>query len=210
MIRAAALGFLLHLLSAGAASADTAGEFDFYVLSLSWSPTYCATEDRPDPLQCRGGARHGFVVHGLWPQYERGYPESCSTREPLRVPRDLAGTMRDIMPGTDLVGYEWRRHGTCSGLTQEDYFAATREAWEKVEIPDMLEDGGTALSARAVEQAFVAANPGLGERGIAISCRSGRLAEVRVCFTRDLEFRRCGEVDARGCKAPRLQVPAVD
>src|SRR5690606_775520 len=60
-----------------------AGVFDYYSLVLSWSPTYCAsaksTEGEP---QCRRDARpYAFVLHGLWPQYERGYPEYCSTRD---------------------------------------------------------------------------------------------------------------------------------
>lgn len=209
MIRAAALTIALFL-AASAQAEDRPGQFDFYVLALSWSPTYCATESRPDPLQCRGSVRHGFVVHGLWPQYERGYPESCPTSEPLRVPYDQAASMLDIMPSLDLIFYEWRKHGTCSGLSQRDYFAATRAAFEKIEIPDGLKDGGAAMSARAIEQAFAAANPGLGERGMAVSCKDGRLAELRVCLTRDLAFRRCAEVDERGCNSARLQVPSVD
>lgn len=208
MIRIAALASLLAVAAFPASAQGRPGDFDFYVLSLSWSPTYCATDHRPDPLQCRDGARHGFVVHGLWPQNESGYPESCPTDEPLRVPRDLAESIHDIMPSLDLIGHEWRKHGTCSGLTQEDYFATTRAAFGKIAIPDELESGGTHLSSRAIEQAFAAANPGLGERAMAVSCKSGRFAEIRICMTRDLDFRRCAEVDSRGCSERRLQVPS--
>lgn len=52
--------------------------FDFYVLSLSWSPSYCEAEgEQANGQQCRAGRPYAFVVHGLWPQYERGYPENC-------------------------------------------------------------------------------------------------------------------------------------
>ncbi|MGI9404557.1 MAG: hypothetical protein ACR2OF_08650, partial [Hyphomicrobium sp.] len=49
-----------------------AGEFDYYALVLSWSPTECLTSTRGrSDAQCarRDGKRYGFVLHGLWPQY---------------------------------------------------------------------------------------------------------------------------------------------
>ena len=54
------------------------GKFDYYVLALSWSPSYCqaAQERAPNraPDQQCSGRPFSFVVHGLWPQYERGFP----------------------------------------------------------------------------------------------------------------------------------------
>jgi ribonuclease T2 len=46
------------------------GQFDYYVLSLSWSPSFCeASGERGAPPQQQCGARaYSFVVHGLWPQ----------------------------------------------------------------------------------------------------------------------------------------------
>ncbi|HSG95593.1 MAG TPA: ribonuclease T, partial [Afifellaceae bacterium] len=64
------------------------------------------------------------------------------------------------------------------------------------------------VSARSAEQAFIAENPGLAANGIAVACRDGRLSEVRICLTRGLEFRRCENVDARGCRQSRLVMPA--
>ena len=62
------------------------GEFDFYVLSLSWSPSFCAAaEERGNSgrsqAQC-GERPFSFVVHGLWPQYDRGFPEYCKRPSP--------------------------------------------------------------------------------------------------------------------------------
>src|ERR1044072_2158162 len=63
------------------------GEFDFYVLSLSWSPSFCeaaserGNKGRSQVAQC-GGRPFSFVVHGLWPQYERGFPEFCQRPAP--------------------------------------------------------------------------------------------------------------------------------
>ena len=95
-----------------------AGRFDYYVLVLSWSPTYCALgEQRSDP-QCspRGDRPYAFVLHGLWPQHERGWPQDCRTRERPFVPRPTIDRMLDIMPSRRLVIHEYRKHGTCSGL----------------------------------------------------------------------------------------------
>lgn len=203
-----ALVAVLLFWSPAAAAADRPGEFDFYVLALSWSPSYCAAAGRSAASpQCGRGAGHGFVVHGLWPQYERGYPESCPTEQPLQVPRSRIAAMLDLMPDPDLVGRQWRKHGTCSGLDQQAYFDLVRAARERVVIPASLAAAPRFVSAREAETAFVAANPGLPEGGIAAVCRDGRLTEIRLCLSRDLQFRRCREVDERGCRQRRLSLP---
>ncbi|WP_438802769.1 ribonuclease T2 family protein, partial [Klebsiella michiganensis] len=85
----------------------------------SWSPSYCAAEgSNANRQQCSTGRPYGFVVHGLWPQYEQGYPQDCTTDEPRDVPFSQARQISDIMPSAGLVTYEWRKHGTCTGLTQ--------------------------------------------------------------------------------------------
>jgi ribonuclease T2 len=212
LLRFIALAALLLAIPTVAAAQDRPGDFDFYVLSLSWSPTFCAQgSDARDSEQCRDEAEFGFVVHGLWPQNERGYPENCSER-PERVPGRLAASMLDIMPDWGLVQHEWRQHGSCTGLSMTEYFAKTRAAWERIKIPPDFRDPGRdrRSSARQIEDAFVAGNPGLREGGIAISCEDGRLEEVRICLTRDLAFRACREVDRRGCRQNRLRIPAAD
>ncbi len=188
------------------------GSFDFYVLALSWSPGFCALEgDSKSREQCAPGAGLGFVVHGLWPQNERGFPSECGPagRTPSRLAMDEA---RGLFPSEGLARHQWRKHGTCSGLSPSDYFAATRKASEKVKLP-------VALTGRAEEQtwtpidlerAFVAANPGLRVDQMSVICRRGQLQEVRVCLERDLRgFRSCPEVDRNGCRGGRLTVNAV-
>lgn len=206
--RAALAAILLTLFPASLPAAEP-GDFDFYVLALSWSPTYCASEGS-NRSQCRGGERRGFVLHGLWPQYERGYPESCPTTFALRVPEELARSMLDIMPSVGLIGHQWRKHGTCTGLDQGRYFEAAREAYSRVSVPDMLRrpSDDLEMSPRAIEAAFVAANPGLSPAGIAVACKAGRMVEIRICLTEALAFRRCREVDDGGCRSPSLEVPA--
>lgn len=204
----AAAAALVAALTGNALADGVPGDFDFYVLSLSWTPSYCESANRPDPAQCDGGDK-GFVVHGLWPQYERGYPDDCA-RTP-RLPRSILASIADLMP-PGLAEYQWRKHGTCAGMRPERYFDLLRRAFERVEIPDAYEplETDSRTSPNAIEQAFLKANPGLSERGIAVTCsRSGGI-EVRICLTKRLDFRRCIEVDQDACRAGSVTLPAME
>ena len=128
---------VLALLMATLPGAAHAGaDFDYYVLSLSWSPAWCTAEgDDRDADQCRTGARTGFLVHGLWPQYERGWPQHCPSRQ--RDPtRGESAAMTDVMGSGGLAWYQWKKHGRCTGLSGTGYYAATRAAAEAVAIPE--------------------------------------------------------------------------
>ena len=200
-------------LLAGAADADgKAGDFDFYVVSLSWSPTWCGEQGgRGDPEQCDAKVPFGFILHGFWPQYETGYPQSCQTRFSLRIPRSVADDMNDLMPTDNLVFHEWRKHGTCSGDDPQTYFAKARRAARSIRIPDMLKSPEADRTAAPIEieRAFTSANIGLPINGIAVTCSGGALDEVRICMTRDLRFRACPEVDRRACRASNITIPAA-
>jgi ribonuclease T2 len=206
-------GFLAFVTAAvlSPSRADVPGDFDFYVLALSWSPTHCDIEGNPNSPQCRAGT-FGFVVHGLWPQYERGYPENCRTSEGRWVSDAIVASMRDIMPSGGLIGSQWRKHGACSGLNQSGYFELVRDAYDTIRIPNAYQDPATdlTLSPGAVETAFIDANPGLSSGGIAVTCRQNALFEVRICLTKDLDFRNCQEVNRKSCRASRIDVPAID
>jgi ribonuclease T2 len=200
---------LLAIAAALFAAPTYAADFDFYVLSLSWSPSYCAAEGASaDPAEC--SKLRGFVVHGLWPQYERGYPEFCA-RTAQAPTREAIDALADIMPGAGLVRHQWNKHGSCTGLSGEAYLAALRQAYERIEIPDSFATGteSRSMSAAAVESPFISANPGLRKNGIAVRCKGSMLREVRICLTRDLEFRACHEVDLRGCRRSTITIPSV-
>jgi ribonuclease T2 len=197
--------------AATAAAAPPQGTgFDFWVLSLSWSPSYCAIEgEDANRQQCGRTRKLGFVVHGLWPQYDSGWPEFCNSDEPERVPDGLVRDYLDIIPSAGLIGHQWRKHGTCSGLDQRDYLATARSARERVTIPEAFAapDQDISINPGDVEAAFIAANPGLEANGIAITCDDGFIEEARICMTKALEFQSCAEVDARACKAMDAVMP---
>ena len=192
---------------------DRGRDFDFYVLSLSWSPTFCTTaEGARNRDQCATSRQFGLIVHGLWPQYERGYPEACPSNQPSRVPSSLGRQYFDIMPSMGLIGHQWRKHGTCSGLSQQDYFLTMREAFERVRIPPALTRASreTKVSPDNLEQQFLSANRGLDRRGIAVTCEAGKLDEVQICLTRDLRFRTCPGIDDNACRQRSISVPPID
>ncbi|WP_244598172.1 ribonuclease T2 family protein [Pseudohoeflea suaedae] len=185
--------------------------FDFYVLALSWSPTYCLHEgrERQDRTQCGDGRSHGFIVHGLWPQFEQRHPEYCPTRLSDRVPDKLIRSLMDLTPSYGLIGHMWRKHGTCSGLSQDDYFTVVRSARERLVMPAAFDAAKSkqTISPQQVETLFSEANPGLTADRMAVTCTGGELREVRICLTTELEFRSCPEVDRSGCRATALFVP---
>jgi ribonuclease T2 len=191
------------------------GQFDYYVLVLSWSPSFCANSADRNPAgaarnpQC-GRRPFSFVVHGLWPQYERGFPEYCQVPAP-RLSRDIVSTMLDLMPAPALIFHEWDRHGVCSGLSPGAYFETIRKAREQVKIPPQYVDLPSPLTVtpQEVEEAFITANPSLKAEGISVSCGGRRLDEVKICMTRDLQFRGCEEIARRTCRRDRLIMPPV-
>jgi ribonuclease T2 len=218
--RIAAFAALFLALNIGCSSAqdrrqNEPGQFDFYVLSLSWSPSFCdaATERSPERAardqQC-GERPFSFVVHGLWPQYEKGFPEFCQNPAP-RLDRNIVSSMLDMMPSPRLIFHEWDRHGVCSGLPARGYFDTVRKARATVKIPpeylDLAEP--KTVSPKEVEDAFVAANPGLTHEAIAIGCDAKRLNEVRICLSKDLKFHSCAEVDRRACRRDQVVMPRV-
>jgi ribonuclease T2 len=196
------------------ANRNEPGNFDFYVLALSWSPSFCEAARERDPQrvpQQQCAARpYSFVVHGLWPQHESGFPRDCRVPAP-RLHRGIVDSMLDIMPSPRLVFNQWDRHGTCSGLNAQNYFDNVRKAREQTVIPAQFQDVKSYLTVtpEEVEQAFIAANPGLSRSAIAVTCDTRRLSEVRICMTKDLRFRDCDEVDRRTCRREKLVMPPV-
>ena len=187
------------------------GKFDFYVLALSWSPSFCKdTEERGRANeQCRGRP-YSFVVHGLWPQYERSFPRDCQVPAP-RLNRDIMTSMLDLMPAPRLVYHEWDQHGTCSGLQAQAYFDLVRKARKAVKIPETYAAPNATLTVTPdeVEEAFVKSNPGLSRTAIAVTCGSTRLSEVRICLSKELRFRDCPEVDRRACRRDKIAMPPM-
>jgi ribonuclease T2 len=218
VVGAAVVAFVLIAAGSSAPAQDArqneAGQFDFYVLSLSWSPSFCAAAaerggGRGATMQC-GARPYSFVVHGLWPQYDKGFPEYCQIPAP-RLDHGVVSSMLDLMPAPHLIFNEWDKHGTCSGLSPRAYFETVRKARAVVKIPPEYVDlqEPLAVTPAAVEESFIKANPALPQDGIAIGCDKKRLTEVRICLSKDLQFRDCPDVARRNCKREQVVMPPL-
>lgn len=184
-----------------AAQNHRAGQFDYYVLALSWSPNWCASAtDKRDTTQCDTGRKVDFNLHGLWPQYEDGWPANCRTshRDPARRESQA---MADIMGSGGLAWYQWQKHGRCTGLSAADYYDLSRQAFGAVTLPDYFVDLDRDISIppALIEQAFMEYNPGMSADGITVTCRGDDLQEVRICLTKDLQPRDCAPDARRDC-----------
>ena len=211
IVAAVALSLGVTAASAQDTRQNEPGKFDFYVLALSWSPSFCeAAGDRAQGQPECGARPYSFVVHGLWPQYETGFPEYCQVPAP-RLDRNIVASMLDVMPAPRLIFREWDRHGTCSGLSARAYFETVRKARALVKIPEAYIAPSTTLTVTPdeVEEAFVKTNPGLSRDAIAVTCDSRRLGEVRICLGKDLRFRACPDIDARACRREQVIMPPV-
>jgi len=185
------------------------GDFDFYVLTLSWSPGFCdsgGAEKSRD--QCAVGAAQGFVVHGLWPENSnRPYPSDCS--DPGYIAGSALRETHGLYPAEGLARYEYRKHGTCTGLSPENYFHAVKYARERLTVPEILRAPHDALTLapREIESAFVAANPALTSANFAVTCSHGELIDLRVCVAKDLDsYVDCPKIAGHSCHSSQIRV----
>lgn len=203
---------LLVLFGATAAERDPAprsktnggqpGNFDYYVLALSWSPEFC--HNHAEKVECRGG-HYGFIVHGLWPQFAHGYPENCSDQTSIvSLPESV-----DVMPDPELIRHEWKTHGTCSGLEPGAYFNLIRQAFSSIKVPSRFEHPthSFSIAPSQVKREFLAANPRLQSEDLVVSCGNNYLTGVSICLTKSLEPMACGSLN--DCRANVIRVPPV-
>lgn len=202
MLFAGLMATLIASTTALRAEGERAGTFDYYVVALSWSPNWCLREgDAKRSPQCDSGTGHGWILHGLWPQFHKGYPSFCQTIE--RAPsRRMTADMADIMGTGGLAWHQWRKHGSCTGLSAADYYALSRRAYALINRPAVFRklDRDVKLPAAVVEEAFLEANPAMEADGVTITCRADLIQEARICMSRALEPVPCGQDVVRDCR----------
>jgi ribonuclease T2 len=197
--------------AAQAAPAVATTQFDYYVMTLSWAPGFCdlGGKETSSP-ECAEGSGDGFVVHGLWPNNEyRPSPESCLGRDPTS---DDLEDEHGVYPNDRLAAYEYRKHGTCTGLSPHDYFAVVRSVRARLKIPEMFQAPSEQLhmAPEEVAQAFMAANPNLHPDNMAISCSNAELVDVRFCLAKDLSsYAICRKVARHTCQRTSIVVAPV-
>ena len=201
---------------AAAGMGDRPGDFDYYALVLSWSPSFCLSgggSHEGDP-QCSTTRPYAFVLHGLWPQFDKGWPESCDTGGDTSVPADYSRSMLDIMPSERLVQHEYEKHGTCSGLALKDYFGLARQLYTGITVPPQYVNLSSPLQVplSQLRNDLLAANRNLSPGSIAVNCdKAGQLVEIHFCFSKQGQPQNCGrnEVQDRMCRQDTVSMPPV-
>jgi ribonuclease T2 len=187
------------------------GQFDYYVLNLSWAPDFCNNMKTLTPqertaagndMQC--ATPQGFVLHGLWPQNFNGsYPTNCSSKP---AHEDLERNL-DMTPNLALLNHEWAKHGTCTTLSPSTFFATARQAYTSVSIPEEFKviQKDTELSPVAILSMFYRANNTFPQGSFALSCKDNRLTAIEACFSKDtVQPIACQNIPT--CQAPVVKI----
>ena len=198
-----------HRHGSSSSTDNTPGSFDYYLLTLSWAPEFCATHaGNTSSSECDPNRHFGFVVHGLWPENDNGsYPQNCAPAQP--VSQQTVQHMLAIMPARGLIQHEWATHGTCSGLAAQDYFAGIEKAFRQIQIPPEYRSPAQPIQASPaeIEQKFAAANHAPAGT-FRVSCSNAEFVAIEECLTKDLQYRQCGS-GLRDCRAPQVTVPPI-
>ncbi|MEO7084928.1 MAG: ribonuclease T [Gemmatimonadaceae bacterium] len=197
----------IRVASAQTRAASAGSPFDYYLLTLSWAPDFCGSgAGFKDPNECGVGRHVGFIVHGLWPQSNQGRgPENCGG--PSRVPTSVINPTLSVIPSAGLIQHEWKAHGTCTGMSAQDYFALLRNARAAITIPANFASMTQTVTANPADVAkqFSAANPALLPASVRVTCRGGALEEVRMCLDKNLRPRGCTN-SAGGCNSSKIRI----
>jgi len=196
-----------HHSGSASSNADNApGAFDYYLLVLSWAPEFCATH--PSSMkssECDPNRHYGFIVHGLWPQNNDGsWPQNCGSARP--VSNEIVREMLPIMPARGLIQHEWAKHGTCSGVSSQEYFGDIQKLYKIVKVPQEYQHPKAQFSAAPgdIERKFAQAN-GAPQSAFRVSCSSGEFIAIEACFDKNLKYRDCGS-SVKECRAPQVTV----
>lgn len=192
--------------SASSHADNTPGAFDYYLLVLSWAPEFCAThQSTMSSSECDPNRHYGFVVHGLWPQNNDGsWPKDCGSAQP--VSNDIVREMLPIMPARGLIQHEWATHGTCSGLSSQQYFGDIQQLYKSVKVPQEYQHPGAQFSASPsdIEQKFAQAN-GAPQTAFRVSCSGAAFVAIEACFDKNFKYQNCGS-SVKECRSPQVNV----
>ena len=220
---------LMAPIATSAESARGRVGFDYYLFSLSVAPAFCSESRRNAATdQCEALTQESFrhtplTIHGLWPNRAKAsvnlQPRDCDG-PPFRVSRDVQTKLRRYMPaGIGLERYEWRKHGTCSGLPPERYFAVAAELARQANatIGAAMLDQGDTLRVADLLRTIGARDPALAA-GIVVDCRFPRgggdavVQEIRITLGKDfgpIPASSVGLGQNSGCPAGAGRIPAV-
>mmetsp|Transcript_26557 Transcript_26557/g.41211 ORF Transcript_26557/g.41211 Transcript_26557/m.41211 type:complete len:316 (-) Transcript_26557:197-1144(-) len=169
--------------------------FDFYVFSMTFQPEFCS-EKHEAPEGCHHPKQiwDRLTIHGLWPNNDDGtYPQNCSNEkfdltslQPIRDELEQQWPNIKALPNSASHGefweHEWSKHGTCTGLSQLEYFSKAVKML--MPTPSIVKDAETQHS--VVKKDDLLAVYG-GAQLAALVCKKNYLSEVRVCHQKETD-----------------------
>ncbi len=210
LIRNSAVACILA--AASPSLADQAGEFDYYLLALSWNSGWCAIEGaRKEAPQCVDEPKAGFTLHGLWPQYKDGWPEFCSSSKP-NPPRGVTRDQAETFGSSGAAWHQWNKHGRCSGLGYPEYYTLSEKLLNRYRAPEILMqiDEPLKVAPEVIEDAMRETYPELTGDKMAVICRDGKFQELRICLDKDFEPTSCLGRAARDCEYAPEVLPSFE
>jgi len=182
------LWFLLFLSQLGTFVQSTTPTM--YVFAYSWTPGFCNGESYPGCKAPQNYWKQNLTIHGLWPQYTTsGYPASCTTEQfnssiPIEIGLDyMVERWPDVQYDINNPAYdsfwehEWTKHGTCSGLSQYDYFTTALSLTNTLITPEIIHNS-IGLNVSGDEIRYSIANPS----SVSLQCHKQMLVGIYTCW----------------------------
>ncbi|WPX96274.1 ribonuclease T2 family protein [Candidatus Bandiella euplotis] len=157
------------------------GKFDYYVFAQAWYPTFCKGRPKGGCDDLSNYMKTDLAPHGLWPNLESknhttSYNTSCvkspgcrddytCTMDAETIGPEVLAKIQNMMP-TSLMNHEWKKHGTCTGLNQKEYFETILTLQNSHATPDFIKYNiGEYVTFNNIAQAFG------GEKMVNIICK---------------------------------------
>ncbi len=188
-----------------------------YVLALSWSPTYCLqNQSKPGAkTQCDPNdlKKYRFIIHGLWPNAPKkrlGFCKILPGESDYVSPKNIQKLFH-FSPSASLIGHQWRKHGTCSGLKQDSYIEKTLAAYQRFRPPAFYQSltKEKRIDAAQVKADFIDEYQkiGLTNESVRVVCDGNHLREVRICTDLELNPVTCSGKSDFSCERKKLILP---
>ena len=195
-----------------------------YVFAYSWTPGFCNGQTYPGCTDSLNYWKQNFTIHGLWPQYvTSGYPSTC-TNEPFdpNVPNDIGldymiEKWPDVQYETSSKSYdsfwehEWSKHGTCSGLSQYDYFTTALSLTNLLTTPDILHSYiGSNINTELLRTSIADSS------SVSLQCHNQMLVGVYTCWQQidniPSKIVHCPDdvIHEDTCTATEVYIPALN
>jgi ribonuclease T2 len=195
-----------------------------YVFAYSWTPGFCNGQTYPGCTNSLNYWKQNFTIHGLWPQYvTSGYPSTCTT-EPFdpNIPIDIGldymiERWPDVQYDVNTPSYdsfwehEWTKHGTCSGLSQRDYFTTALSLTNILITPEIIHNSiGSNVSTDTLRTSV--ADPS----AVSLQCHKQMLVGIYTCWQQvdniPSKLVACPNdvINEDTCTAPYVYIPSLD